>query len=192
MNPYRPSASAKIKISIMPVKSLSCCEFALMPAEAQTTCISDDADREASGQTRESAAQAGAEVRVGLEELVVVLVHVSQDDDRHDQTVQTQDTGQDDWNDGLDDEVRSEDGDRADAEAGLGGSVGASEVWSRSLTREYKSCGDAHESEESCVVVGSVVCGCDEEHSLMMNYILITLISYSIYKLRFDPWSNSS
>lgn len=95
------------------------------------TCVSDDSDGQSGSQTRETAAQSGAEVRVRLEELVVVLVHVSEDDDRHDQTVQTQDTGQDDWDDGLDDEIRSQDRDRADAEAGLRGSVGASEVWSR-------------------------------------------------------------
>ena len=129
MNPYRPSASAKIKISIIPVKSLSCCELALMPAEQTATCVSDDTDRKAGGETRESAAESSTEVRVGLEELVVVLVHVSEDDDRHDQTVQTQYTGQDDWDDGLDDEVRTQDRDRADAEACLGGSVGTSEVW---------------------------------------------------------------
>lgn len=129
MNPYRPSASAKIKISIIPVNSLSCCELALMPDQRVATCVTDDSDRKAGRETRESAAESSTEVRVGLEELVVVLVHVSEDDDRHDQTVQTQDTGQDDWDDGLDNEVRSQDGDRADAEACLGRSVGTSEVW---------------------------------------------------------------
>ena len=32
IRPYRPSASAKIKIKIIPTKILSCCAFALTPA----------------------------------------------------------------------------------------------------------------------------------------------------------------
>jgi hypothetical protein len=66
----------------------------------------------------------------------------SEDDDRDDESVDTHDTSHDDWDDRLDDGFGFHDGDGADTEARLSGSVGGSEV------AEYQCDGDSHESEE--------------------------------------------
>ena len=74
----------------------------------------------------------------------------TRDDDRDDEAVNTEDTSHDYGNDGLDDELRLEDGDRADTDAGLGSSVGGTQV------AENEGSDDAHTSEEKSLVGVSV------------------------------------
>ena len=57
------------------------------------------------------------------------ILTFSVQNDSHDKSVDTQDTSHNYWDDGLEDQVWSEDTHRADTDSGLGSSVGGSEVY---------------------------------------------------------------
>ena len=68
------------------------------------------------------------------------------DEDGDDHSVHTEDTGHDHGNDGLEEQVGSEDGDRHDTDARLGSSVSGTEVG------EHEGRDDAHDAEKDTLV----------------------------------------
>ena len=68
------------------------------------------------------------------------------DDDRDDEAVDTEDTSHDHRDDRLDDQLGLQDSHRADADAGLGSTVGSAHV------SEDESGNDAHAAEEKRLV----------------------------------------
>lgn len=105
------------------------------------TGITDDTDRKAGGETGETDRETGAELdEAGVEG------HgggeVTGDEDRDDETVDTDDTGHDDGDGTLHHEVWAEDGHGGDADTRLGCSVGCAN------TGEYDGGGAAHGAEE--------------------------------------------
>ena len=80
----------------------------------------------------------------------VLVLTWTGNDDWDDKTIDTKDTSHDDGDDGLDDEFGLEDGDGADADTGLGSTVGGAHV------AENESRHNAHTAEEKSLVGISV------------------------------------
>ena len=70
----------------------------------------------------------------------------TRDDDRDNETVDTEDTGHDDGDNRLDDKLGLQDGDRANADTRFGSTVGCAKV------TENKSGNNAHATEEESLV----------------------------------------
>merc|ERR1719296_635443 len=120
IKPYRPKASAKIRIRIMPTKRRGCWAFARTPASPTMP-------------------MARRVARVGG---VGGRLHLAVDDDRRDEAVDAEHAGHDHWNDGAHDHVRPHHTHRGDPRSGLGRAVGRTEV------REDDRGGHPHEAEE--------------------------------------------
>jgi len=108
------------------------------------TGVTDNTDSESGSEGGHTDGQASTEVSESLVGGVLGgLVELLVDDDGGDKTVDSEDTGHDNGNDGLHHQLRSEDTHAHDTHTGLGGSVGGTEV------REDDRGGDPHESEET-------------------------------------------
>lgn len=82
MKPYNPKASAKIRMSIIPENSLSCCALALIPkVKGLFTSITNNTNGKSGSKTGKSTAQSSSEVRVSLEVCVGVHIDVTQNND---------------------------------------------------------------------------------------------------------------
>jgi len=68
------------------------------------------------------------------------------EEDSNNESIDTQDTGHNDWNNGLEDELWLQDGNGADTDSRFGGSVGGSHV------SENESSSHTHASEEDRLV----------------------------------------
>ena len=106
--------------------------------------ITDDTDGKAGGEGGEAGGETSAEVEVAGEGgvAVVVGVDVVVDDDGNDEAVDTEDTSHDDGDDTSHDAVGGVDTEVGEADAGLGGTVGGTEVG------EDEGGGAAHSTEE--------------------------------------------
>ena len=104
--PYKPIASAKMRIRIMPTKSLPSCAFARAPA-SPTMPIAYPAAYERDGarayERREAAADARSEVLEALLVGVAVRADLAEQDDAHDEPVDAEDTRHHDRHDVLHD-----------------------------------------------------------------------------------------
>ena len=94
------------------------------------TCVTGDSDGEAGCERGESARKAGAEelVAITLEEVALLGLDVGVDDDRNDEAINTQNTRHDDGDEALEDLGAVDDGEGGEADGGLGGPVGRTEV----------------------------------------------------------------
>ena len=100
------------------------------------------------------------------------------DDDGDNEAVDTEDTGHDDGDDRLDDQLGLEDCHRADAHAGLRGTVGRAHVTKNERAH------DAHPTEEKSLVGVSVDCTCIG----MSDQCYVQLYTY--VQLLLEPWLN--
>lgn len=107
------------------------------------TRVTDNADGETGGETRDTNSEASTKINESpaeemrtwsakrridsLEERVTGGVHAVGNEHRHDETVNGNDTSHDDGNDGLHDELGAHHGHGGDTRSGLGSSVGGAE-----------------------------------------------------------------
>jgi len=154
IRPYKAKASPKINIKIIPTKIFSCCAFARTPA-SPTIPIANPADwiiqylRENWIRSRVLMPNGHKLIyqcsfRWWLHQKIFTFLDNNNSDDH---TIDTQDTGHDDWDDWLHNEFGLEDSHWADTDSGFGTSVSSSEIG------EDQSWGDSDVSEE---VLGAV------------------------------------
>jgi len=123
------------------------------------TSISNDSNTESRGEAGKSTAKSSGELFVTIvvvsfpsswifESFVGVwnLLDIEGEEDSNNESIDTQDTRHDNWNDGLEDKVWLQDGDGADTDSWFGGSVGGSHVG------EHKTSDHTHGGEEHGLV----------------------------------------
>merc|ERR1719379_1176587 len=93
------------------------------------TCITNNTDGKAGSQRRESDSQASTEVGVArVGGILVSWLNVTIDDDGSDETIDTQHTSHDDWNDGSHHHIWSHDAHGHNANTRLGSAVCCTQV----------------------------------------------------------------
>lgn len=179
MSPYKAKASPKIRIRIIPTNILSCWALARTPASPTIPIASPAAL--VSKELRENWSRSTVLKRGGrrptcqgnccrLNQNKSTSLY---DDYGHDHTVNTKDTGHNDWHHWLHNEFRLEDTHGADSHSSLSATIGCSEVG------EDEGGGDSDVSEEElrAVFIGA---------SLRHGCELIDLINIIIAIIRSD------